>query len=108
MKDGIKVKELYRVTYKGKGIYNELKKAVGKDIWLQLLSLDAFTWLPKPPTYAEKNRSYFTQKGYDQFKKDVLPIVKKYLDEDYIKIETFTKVDHIIYADEYQIVTENK
>ena len=99
---------LYRVTYNNKGIYNELKKAVNKNVWLHLLSLKEFTWLPKPSTYATCNESYFTQKGFDRFINDTLPIISKYLDKQNIKIETFEKVENIIYLDEYQIVIENK
>ena len=102
------MKTLYRVTYNDKGIYNELKKAVNEEVWLKLLTLKEFTWLPKPPSYAAENRSYFTQKGYEKFEKEVLPIVYKYLDKENIKIETFEKVENIIYSDEYQIIVENK
>lgn len=100
------MESLYRVTYHNKGIYNELKKAVNKDIWLYLLSLKEFTWLPKPPTYASENISYFTQKGFERFEKETLPIICQYLDKKNIKIETFDKVENIIYSDLYQIVTE--
>ena len=102
------MKSLYRVTYNNKGIYNELKKVVNKNIWLYLLSLKEFTWLPKPPTYATENESYFTKKGLDRFKKETLPIIYQYLNRKNIKIETFEKVENIIYSDEYQIVIENK
>ena len=100
--------QLYRVTYNNKGIYNELKKIVGKDIWLHLLTLKEITWLPKPPAYCTENRSYFTAKGFAKFKEETLPLITKYLDKNNIKIETYTKVDNIIYSDEYQIITENK
>ena len=96
----------YRVTYNNKGIYNELKNAVTKDIWLYLLSLNEFTWLPKPPTYTQKNISYFTQKGYERFKKDTLPIIYDYLDKNNINILTFEKVENVIYKDEYQLISE--
>ena len=99
---------LYRVTYNNEGIYNELKKVVGRDIWLHLLSLKEINWLPKPPTYANENKSYFTQKGFDRFKEETLPLICKYLDKDNIKIETFEKVDNIIYFDEYQVVIDDK
>ncbi len=102
------MKPLYRVTYNNKGIYNELKKAVTKDIWLHLLSLKEINWLPKPPTYASENKSYFTQKGFERFKKETLPIIYQYLDKNNIKVETFEKVENIIYFDEYQVVIENK
>ena len=99
---------LYRVTYNNEGVYNELKKAVGKNIWLNILSLKEINWLPKPPAYAANNKSYFTEKGFDRFKKETLPIIYKYLDKENIKIETFEKVENIIYSDEYQVVVEDK
>ncbi len=99
---------LYRVTYNNKGIYNELKKTVNKDTWLYLLSLKEINWLPKPPTYATENKSYFTQKGFEKFKKETLPIIYQYLDNKNIKVETFEKVENIVYSDDYQIVVENK
>lgn len=102
------MKELYRVTYNNKGIYNELKKVVGKDIWLNLLTLKEINWLPKPPSYCAENRSYFTPKGFGRFKRETLPLISKYLNKEYIKIETFTEVDNIIYSDDYQVITENK
>lgn len=99
---------LYRVTYNKEGVYNELKKTVSKDIWIYLLSLKEFAWLPKPPTYVQGYKSYFTQKGYERFKKDTLPIINNYLDKSNIKVETFEDVDNIIYSDKYQIVSKNK
>ena len=99
---------LYRVTYNNEGVYNELKKAVGKNIWLNILSLKEIKWLPKPPAYAAHNRSYFTEKGFCIFKKETLPIIYKYLNKENIKIETFEKVLNIIYFDEYQVVIEDK
>ncbi len=96
----------YRVTYNNKGIYNELKKMVGKDVWLELLNKQEFTWLPKPPSYASNNRSYFTEKGYEYFRDKTLPIINKYLDKDLIKIKVYMEVNNIIYKDEYQVVVD--
>ncbi len=96
--------EFYRVTYNNKGIYNELKKIVGKDTWLYLLTIEEFTWLPKPPTYSSENKSYFTKKGFTKFKEETLPIMLKYLEPQNIKIESFSKVENIIYLDEYQVI----
>ena len=98
------MEKLYRVTYNDKGIYNELKRIVGKDTWLSLLSLKAFTWLPKPPSYSIENRSYFTKKGFEKFTKETLPIMYKYLDRKKIKIETFNNIQNIMYEDEYQVI----
>lgn len=95
----------YRVTYDGKGIYNELKNNVGIDTWKKLLSLSELTWLPKPPSYAENNKSYFTEKGYKKFTENVLPIIKEYLSVDKITITSYSEVENIIYEDEYQVVT---
>lgn len=96
----------YRVTYKGNGIYNELKKQVSKDTWLNLLSLKELTWLPKPPNYSLENKSYFTKKGFSLFQEKTLPIILKYLAKDKIKIETFSTLENIIYSDPYQVVTK--
>lgn len=57
------MKSYYRVTYLGKGIYNELKNNVSKEIWQSFLSSPKINWLQKPPSYAENNKSYFTEKG---------------------------------------------
>ena len=94
----------YRVTYNKKGIYNELKIRVGKDIWQELLGKEEFTWLPKPPSYASNNKSYFTEKGYEYFKNRTLPIMNKYLDKDKIDIKVYKEVNNIIYKDDYQVV----
>ena len=99
---------LYRVIYNNEGVYNELKKNINKNTWLNLLSSKEINWLPKPPTYVTQNKSYFTTKGFDRFKKETLPIIYKYLDKENIKIETFEKVENIIYSDEYQVVIEEK
>ena len=69
----------YRVTYYNKGIYNELKKIVGKEIWLELLKKEEFTWLPKPPSYARNNKSYFTEEGFMVFKGKTLPLISNNL-----------------------------
>ena len=96
----------YRVTYNDKGIYNELKKLVGKDIWLELLNKEEFTWLPKPLSYASYNRSYFTEKGYEYFRNKTLPLINEYIDKDKIKIKVYNEVNNIIYKDDYQVVVD--
>ena len=96
--------QLYRVTYNEKGIYNELKNTVDRDTWQYILASNKINWLPKPPTYASNNKSFFTQKGYEKFIKDVLPLICNYFDKNKIKIEKFNNVENIIYQDEYQIV----
>ena len=99
--------EYYRVTYKGEGIYEALRKVVPMNTWREMLNQSYMTWLPKPPTYATGNRSYFTKYGYELFEKTVLPIIKTYLDPRYIKTEKITKIGKQIYADQFQIVTES-
>ena len=99
-------KLLYRITYNGEGIYNALKKHVDKDIWMQILSSNHITWLPKPPSYASNNKSYFTQKGYIKFNEETLPLICNYLDKNKINIEEFNKIENIIYSDKYQVVID--
>lgn len=98
--------EVYRCTYKGEGIYEALRKNVDLETWKSILSSDKINWLPKPPQYkSDKNcRSYFTYKGYKKFSKDVLPIMYKYLDKKYIKIDKLYIYGKPLYQDEYQIV----
>lgn len=97
----------YRVTYENKGIYNELKNMVDINTWKELLESNEINWLPKPPSYAENNKSYFTEKGYKKFTKNVLPIIENYLSKDKIKISSYQSLENIIYEDEYQVVTKN-
>lgn len=98
--------EVYRCTYKGEGIYEALRKNIDLETWKSILSSDKINWLPKPPQYkSDKNcRSYFTYKGYKKFSKDVLPIMHKYLDKKYIKIDKLYIYGKPLYQDEYQIV----
>lgn len=100
-------KKYYRITYNEKGIYNELKKMVDINTWKALLASNEINWLPKPPSYAENNKSYFTEKGYKKFIQNVLPIMEKYLSKDKIKISSSKSLENIIYEDEYQVVTKN-
>lgn len=100
-------KKYYRITYNEKGIYNELKKMVDINTWKALLASNEINWLPKPPSYAENNKSYFTEKGYKKFIQNVLPIMEKYLSKDKIKISSSQSLENIIYEDEYQVVTKN-
>ncbi len=97
-------KEYFRVTYENKGIYNELKNKVDRNTWESILSKKEINWLPKPPSYAENNKSYFTKKGYDKFNQDVLPIIEKYIDKDKIDVKIYSKIHNIIYEDEFQVV----
>lgn len=97
----------YRVTYDGIGIYDAVKNSVDQQTWINLLNDDAIKWLPKPPSYAINNRSYFTKKGYDIFVKRTLPLLKEYIDPK--KIQTSTNVDignALVYSDDYQVVVE--
>lgn len=98
----------YRITYNNKGIYNELKNNVNLDTWNSILSSDKIKWLPKPPSYAENNKSFFTEKGYKKFIENVLPLIEKYLNNDNITISSYSKVDNIIYEDEYQVIISEK
>ncbi len=98
------MEKLYRITYNNEGIYNALKNKIDLDTWKDLLRTNNFNWLPKPPSYAINNKSYFKEKGYLKFKEDVLPIIIKYLDKDKIIIKEYNKVKNVIYEDEFQIV----
>lgn len=98
----------YRITYNGDGIYNALKKTIGIDAWKEMLSSKQINWLPKPPSYNSKNKSYFTEKGYERFENDTLPIVCKHLKKENIKVTIYKDiVGDILYKDEYQIVVKN-
>lgn len=96
----------YRVTYNGKGIYNEFKKSISFEEWKDFKNSDACKWLPIPPDYAN-NTSYFTDLGFKNFEKYTLPIIKKSLNNDKIKIDKIDVTDNIVYRDKYQIVTES-
>lgn len=95
----------YRVTYNGEGIYEALRKTISEDEWKIFLNSYSAKWLPKPNVYPEDARSLFTKYGIRMFKKHTLPYMRKYLDNEKIKIEEL-KYDYVnpIYSDEYQIV----
>lgn len=101
--------KFYRITYENIGIYEALKNNISFDIWKSLLRSKIFTWLPKPPEYLNGYFSYFTEKGYENFKKYVLHICEKYLNKDNIKINQYNELnDKIIYQDEYQVIIKKK
>lgn len=97
--------KLYRVTYKGEGIYEALRKKITIEEWKELLNSNKFNWLPKPKLYNSNNRSYFTEKGYKKFMDEAYQIMTKHLSESNIMIEEFYNIDNIIYEDEYQIIS---
>ncbi len=97
----------YRITYNEEGIYNALKNIVGDYTWKELLNDKQINWLPKPPEYTSKNKSYFTKKGYELFEQKTLPILLKYLDKENIEINTYNEIGNkTLYTDEYQMVIE--
>lgn len=98
----------YRITYEGDGIYNALRNNVTIDEWKKLLMSDCMTWLPKPTYYSKANRSYFTKKGIDMFKRKTMPVMLQYLDSTKIQIHTYSNIEQkdIVYEDLYQIITE--
>lgn len=103
----IKSSNYYRIEYEGDGIYNAVKSNVDKSTWSKLLQSNGIKWLPKPPSYAENNKSYFTQTGYDTFIKRTLPLLKPYIDSNKLHISSFNTIDtDIVYSDRYQVVTE--
>lgn len=98
----------YRVTYNDEGIYNALKKSVDIEVWKEILSNKRINWLPKPPSYDLKNKSYFTKKGYKRFETDTLPLISKYLEKENIKVNIHKDITKdILYKDDYQIVTKD-
>lgn len=99
--------EYYRYDYKGIGIYEALKMSMLLDEWKSLLSSKAFTWLPKPSEYPRDGVSYFTLDGRDMFIKKVLPICKKYINEDDITLTKIKNPINIVYKDKYQIILSN-
>ena len=101
------VKKFYRVTYDNDGIYEALRKQVSPSTWVSLLNSSAFTWLPKPDVYTRSNRSYFTPDGYFMFNSKTLPIIITYLDKSKIVVDTYDRLNHIIYMDKYQVITES-
>ena len=97
----------FRITYNNIGIYEALKNNIPFNIWKSLLKSKIFIWLPKPPEYLNGYYSYFTELGFEKFKQLVLPICKKYLNKENIKIEKLENIsDKIVYQDDYQIVVE--
>lgn len=103
-----KAETFYRITYNGIGVYQALKENITMNEWRRILNSELINWLPKPPesTYgtSDEFRSYFTEDGYDKFNQLTMPVICKYLDENKIKIETFTNVPGIVYRDRYQVV----
>lgn len=95
----------YRITYNGEGIYNALKNSVNLKEWKEMLSNKDICWLPKPPNYSSKCRSYFTEKGYEEFLNRAMPIISNYLKKENIKVDIFDKIlNSFAYSDEYQVV----
>ena len=97
----------YRVTYNGEGIYNALKNNIPLNVWMDLLKSDAMRWLPKPPKYNESSRSYFTKEGFKMFMRKTYPVVRKYLNPEFVNIEEVRLPNKMMYSDKYQVVTES-
>lgn len=94
------------VEYEGTGIYEALKRSMSLEEWKSVLQNEDITWLPKPPGYDYRCKSYFTMKGYKQFQQKVMPIVKNYLDESKISEQYIEELDksRIVYTDEFQTI----
>ena len=97
----------YRVTYNGEGIYNALKNNIPLNVWMDLLKSDAMRWLPKPPKYNESSRSYFTKEGFKMFMRKTYPVMRKYLNLEFVNIEEVRLPNKMMYSDKYQVVTES-
>ena len=92
---------VYRVIYNDVGIYEAYKNMISKEEWLSFLQNENNNWLPKPPYYGDYCKSYFTQKGFEQFKKFTLPIMLEKLDKTRVHIIVFK-----MYEDDWQIVID--
>ena len=99
---------LYRVTYKGEGIYQALRNRVSNEDWETLLNSPLFTWLPKPniECYTEKCISYFTEKGFTNFIEKTFPIITDYFGKPnnimFAKMQPPDKL--LVYEDKFQKV----
>ena len=90
----------YRVSSNNIGVYQAFKKMAGQKKWHEVLKVSK--WLPKPPSYKDGYRSYFTEKGFEKFSSLVLPVMKDLID---VSIEQFESIPgETIYTDKYQIV----
>ena len=100
----------WRVTYQGIGIYEALKNAMfeqtgSSNAWISFINSDACNWLPKPPSYGNDNKSFFTEKGFNRFDELVLPIIAQYIDQTKIyREEIMVPTNQIVYSDEFQFV----
>lgn len=103
----------WRVTYQGIGIYEALKNAMfeqtgSSNAWISFINSDACNWLPKPPSYGNDNKSFFTEKGFNRFDELVLPIIAQYIDQTKIYIEEImVPTNQIVYSDEFQFITSD-
>ena len=94
------------VEYEGVGVYEALKRAISLEEWKCILQSEDISWLPKPPGYDYRCKSYFTMKGYKQFQQKVMPMMKNYLDKSKI-IEQYVEEleeNRIVYSDEFQVI----
>ena len=93
------------IDYHGTGIYQALKNACGWD-WKDIIKSNDISWLQKPQNYNGSLKSFFTMKGYREFKEKVMPIVRKYLDEAKIREEYIESIDErsVVYSDEFQVI----
>lgn len=112
-KTDIELTKGWRVTYKGIGIYEALKNAMftqtgSSAAWMAFINSDACNWLPKPPSYGNDNKSFFTEEGFNRFNELVLPIIAQYIDQTKIYIEEImVPTNQIVYSDEFQFVTSD-
>lgn len=94
------------VEYEGVGVYEALKRSMSLEEWKCVLQSEDISWLPKPPGYDYRCKSYFTMKGYKQFQQKVMPMMKNHLDESKI-IEQYVEEleeNRIVYSDEFQVI----
>lgn len=112
-KTDVEMTKGWRVTYQGIGIYEALKNAMftqtgSPTAWMAFINSDACNWLPKPPSYGNDNKSFFTEEGFNRFNELVLPIIAQYIDQTKIYIEEImVPTNQIVYSDEFQFVTSD-
>ena len=108
--------EYFRITCEGIGIYEYFKKYLWdnisnpSEVWNNFINSSKTNWLNKPTIYNDENKeycSYFNAHGYEIFSENTLPLITKWVDRNFIKIEK-AKIDEdkIVYRDDYQIVIE--
>lgn len=97
----------FRVEYKGHGVYDALKMAMGFERWKEEMAKGTFAWLPKPIEYSASYRSWFTRAGYKMFMNKLGDLINRYLDRKYLFVKSTKELDGaVVYRDTYQVVVD--